>query len=107
MHGMLSHGSTRALLSAGILAVAAGCERPAPLADEGAVYTLIRSSVTDQDDPLSEKPKMRIHVATFDAEQGESSDRYNSENCDAARALFAGQPGVRVRYWCEKGRYRP
>jgi hypothetical protein len=58
-------------------------------------YTLYRNSPMDKN--------MRIHVATFDAVDG---DRYNVENCQTARTLFEGQPGVRVRYWCEKGRFR-
>jgi hypothetical protein len=47
---------------------------------------------------------MRLHVATFDAQESES---YNRENCLVAANLFAAQPGVKVRYFCEKGRYRP
>jgi hypothetical protein len=46
---------------------------------------------------------MRIHVATFDAGDGED---YNRENCEIARSLFRVQPGVLVKYWCEIGRYR-
>jgi hypothetical protein len=46
---------------------------------------------------------VRIHVATFDAAEGEG---YNRENCDTASQLFQAQPGIKVRYWCEKGRYR-
>jgi hypothetical protein len=46
---------------------------------------------------------MRIHVATFDAADG---DKYNRENCNLARDLFAQQPGVTVKYWCETGRFR-
>jgi len=46
---------------------------------------------------------MRIHVATFDSDDG---DKYNEENCRMAMELFQKQPGVKVRYWCEKGRYR-
>ena len=41
----------------------------------------------------------RIHVATFDAIHGET---YNRDNCDTARKLFESQPGVIVRYWCER-----
>jgi hypothetical protein len=59
-------------------------------------YTLYRASSAD--------PSMRIHVATFDAAEG--SD-YNRQNCDIAAGLFAKQPGVIVRYWCEKGGFRP
>lgn len=63
------------------------------------VFTLYRSSVIPGGDAA------RVHVATFDA--GEMGDDYNLENCLIAAGLFAGQPGVSVRYWCEAGRYRP
>src|SRR3954451_16760414 len=45
----------------------------------------------------------RIHIATFNSSDGED---YNRENCAIARGLFQSQPGVTVRYWCEKGHYR-
>ena len=67
----------------------------AAMADDE-IYTLYRSSVV--------APDMRIHVATFDAD--DSGPGYNFENCNIAADLFRQQPGVRVRYWCEKGRYR-
>jgi hypothetical protein len=60
------------------------------------IYTLYRNSPEFAD--------MRIHVATFDA--AEDKD-YNRQNCEIARDLFASQPGVRVRYWCERGRFQP
>ncbi len=70
-----------------------GCgERRAP---EGARFSLYRNSVTDEN--------MRIHVATFDAADGEA---YNRGNCDIARDLFQAQPGVKVKFWCEKGSFR-
>lgn len=62
---------------------------------DGATYTLYRNSVPDV--------LMRIHVSTFDAADGEE---YNQENCEIAASLFREQPGVSVRYWCEKGSYR-
>jgi hypothetical protein len=65
------------------------------------VYTLYRSS------PIIGSISgegARVHVSTFDAAAGED---YNRENCQNAATLFASQPGVTVRYWCEKGRYRP
>lgn len=65
---------------------------------EADVYTLYRSGVG------SEAEHLRIHVATFDTGNGE---RYNSENCGIARDLFQSQEGVTVRYWCEKGRFKP
>jgi hypothetical protein len=58
-------------------------------------YTLYRSSPLDA--------TMRIHMATFDAADG---DNYNAENCRISSELFAKQPGVTVRYWCEKGRFQ-
>lgn len=62
--------------------------------DRGVEYTLYRSSMTGI---------TRVHVATFDAKDGE---QYNSENCEIAKSLFQAQPGVKVRFWCEKGRFR-
>ncbi|MDV4164152.1 hypothetical protein ACU8L5_09300 [Rhizobium leguminosarum] len=63
--------------------------------DDRSQYTLYRSSAFDAN--------MRLHVASFDSADG---DNYNSENCQIAAGLFASQPGVQVRYWCEKGRFR-
>ena len=59
-----------------------------------AVFTLYRNSVLDA--------SMRMHVATFDTDQGGS---YNQENCWMAQKLFQGQSGVTVTFWCEKGRF--
>jgi hypothetical protein len=61
---------------------------------KGVVYTLYRNSPAFAD--------MRIHVATFDA--AEDKD-YNRDNCEIARDLFASQPGVTFKYWCERGRF--
>jgi len=77
-----------ASLAMGICALT-GCDRPP------GEYTLYRNSVTDAG--------MRVHVASFNATDGE---RYNQENCFTARDLFAKQPGVTVRYWCERGKYQ-
>lgn len=72
---------------------------------DSSVFTLYRNSVVD--------PAMRIHVATFDADEKlwragpRAKELYNSENCELAAKLFGGQDGVKRRYWCEKGRYRP
>lgn len=64
--------------------------------ERNGTYTLYRSSPADAG--------MRIHIATFDAKDG---DAYNRENCNFASKLYQGQPGVTVRFWCEKGRYQP
>lgn len=65
-------------------------------------YTLVRNGASD-DHPRAEGPPLRIHVATFDASEGAS---YNAENCEVARRLFQGQPGVTARFQCEKGGFR-
>ncbi|MGU3467759.1 hypothetical protein ACLBXO_23210 [Methylobacterium sp. C33D] len=63
---------------------------------DASTFTLYRSSV------LSDWA--RIHVATFDAADGEA---YNREYCTTAAGLFGGQPGTRTRFWCENGRFQP
>jgi hypothetical protein len=77
------------VLLAGAL-VLYGCDNSAR------TYTLYRSSLTSE--------TLRIHVASFDTADGED---YNRDNCFLARDLYAGQPGVIVKYWCELGRFRP
>jgi hypothetical protein len=74
----------------------------AAVAAEDEVYTLYRSAVPL---PGAELPLLRIHIATFDAEG--NGPGYNFENCNIAADLFSQQPGVVVRYWCERGLYRP
>ena len=63
--------------------------------DAGSTYALYRNSVADE--------RMRLHVATFDASDGEP---YNKANCEQAKELFQAQPAVKTKFWCEKGRYR-
>lgn len=63
--------------------------------DASGVYTLYRSSMAASTD--------RVHVATFDAREGNA---YNRENCETAALLFGAQPGIKVRYWCELGSVR-
>ena len=76
----------------GILIITAAVEASA---EDRNIATLYRNSSIDT--------RMRIHVATFDAD--ETNSRYNSENCQIAAELFESQAGVVVRYWCEPGRY--
>jgi hypothetical protein len=71
-----------------VLMALAGC------GDSG-VYTLYRSSVSDTN--------ARYHVASFDSADG---DKYNNENCQIGKDVYQRQPGVIVRFWCEKGRYK-
>lgn len=84
----LSSPTTIALCAGSLLL--AGCD------DRSGAFTLYRNSPADAG--------MRVHIATFDAKDG---DAYNRENCELAAKLFRSQPGVTVRFWCEKGRYRP
>jgi hypothetical protein len=58
-------------------------------------FTLYRNSLVDEN--------MRIHVASFNAADG---DAYNRENCEQAQQLFQAQPGVKTKFWCEKGSYK-
>ena len=67
--------------------------------DDG-VFTLYRSSSSSG----AGGDAARLHVATFNANEG--SD-YNRGNCEVARELFQKRSGVTVRYWCEKGRFKP
>src|SRR3954451_24820841 len=72
------------------------CHGPTAACDQfDTSYTLYRDSMALE--------KARIHVASFDAADGAE---YNAENCRVAQDLFASQPGVKVRYWCEKGRFK-
>lgn len=68
--------------------------------EEETTYTLYRNS------PLI--PNGRIHVASFDAKDGNASQSmaYNNENCQTARELFQSQPDIIVNYWCEKGSFK-
>ena len=79
------------------LAIAALCSMlGACQGQDASTYTLYRNSMLNDG--------ARIHVASFDAADG---DAYNRENCAAAAGLFGGQPGTRTRFWCEKGQFRP
>ena len=71
-----------------------------PFPANESVFTLYRNSMLD--DPTLNKSS-RIHIATFDADDGRD---YNQGNCEIARQLFQSQIGVTTRFWCEMGRYR-
>ena len=64
-------------------------------ADSTSTFALIRDSAL--------APTMRIHVATFDTQEGEA---YNLENCSLVAVLMQQQPGVTTRFWCERGAFR-
>ena len=78
-------------------------------------YTLYRTGI---DIPTqTHDGTLRIHVATFDADQ---DAKYNLANCEFANDLFtSNQPhfrdyrsntvaagSMKVKYWCEKGRFK-
>ncbi len=68
--------------------------------DDDEVATLYREDYS--------QPHVHYPIATFDAPQKTRDGRfaYNWGNCQIARDLFANQPLVTVKYWCEKGRYK-
>lgn len=69
--------------------------------DSDEVATLYRTSVV--------VPDARYHIATFDADDkktGSTRFAYNFENCQIAAELFQNQPGVKTKFWCEKGYFR-
>lgn len=83
----------KAALTAGLvlaLAAAAGCHGSRP-----PTYTLYRSEAVGD--------TARIHVATFDVEEGDAS--YNHDGCERARELYQIQPTNRAQFWCEAGTY--
>lgn len=79
-----------------IIALASCSQFPA----SKSAFTLYRNSMLDN--PTLDKSS-RIHIATFDADDGRD---YNQGNCELARQLFQSQLGVETRFWCEMGRYR-
>jgi hypothetical protein len=68
------------------------CSQPA---EAGNVYTLYRSSLAND--------SLRIHVASFNAAGGGT---FNRDSCEYTRDLYQAQPGIKTRFWCEKGTYR-
>lgn len=85
-----SSTSIACIMFAAILTSCGGSGR-----EDGQTFALYRNSVTNGG--------MRIHVATFDAADGEAN---NKGNCEQAQLLFQTQPGVKTKFWCEKGRFR-
>lgn len=86
--------------------------------DANTEYTLYRTGIDLSANMHNET--LRIHVATFDANQ---EDKYNLANCEFAQELFsAKQPhffsgifgndkqpyhdNIKLKYWCEKGRFK-
>lgn len=77
--------------------------------EAGTEYTLYRTGINVPTKTHDET--LRIHVSTFDAHQDAN---YNLANCEFARDLFnSNQPHyrgsifgtIKVKYWCEKGRF--
>lgn len=86
-------------LTAACIAFVSLAAPAAAVVPEDKVVTLYRNSTV--------VINARIHVATFDADEG--FPEYNAEMCQIAAGLFKGQEGVspKIRYWCEHGRFRP
>jgi len=88
---------------------------------DSAEYTLYRTGI---DIPTQNHDEsLRVHVATFDAtplKSVEDNAKYNLANCEFAQEMFTSNqphfrdyrsntvsPGsIKVRYWCEKGRFK-
>lgn len=86
-----------------------------------AEYTLYRTGI---DMPTQRHDEsLRIHVATFDTTSLKSVDdnaKYNLANCELAKEMFtSSQPhfsnyrsntvsagSIKVKYWCESGRFK-
>ena len=79
-------------------------------------YTLYRTGI---DMPAQKHDEtLRVHIATFDAlplKNIEDNAKYNLANCEFSQDLFnASQPhyrgsiysNIKVKYWCEKGRFK-
>lgn len=81
--------SLRTLLPLALGVLIVGCD------SDSDTFTLYRNSVTNEN--------MRIHVASFNAADGEA---YNRGNCEQAQLLFQAQPGVKTKFWCEKGVFK-
>jgi hypothetical protein len=80
-------------MTAGIFLALLGCESRST--DRSETYTLYRDSPVE--------PGLRLHVATFDAND---RDDYNRDMCETVREFFTERPFMGARYWCEAGRYR-
>ena len=82
----------------------------------GTEYTLYRTGLDLPSQTHDET--LRIQVATFDARplaSNEDNIKYNLSNCEFAQELFnANQPhyrsgkiaSIKIKYWCEKGRFK-
>lgn len=66
--------------------------------DNEDIYTLYRNSAVDE--------AVRIHVATFDVDDGPKTHLRNMTNCMVVQKLFQDQPHETNKFWCEKGPFR-
>lgn len=78
---------TTSVIASGLAALSLAC-----CGGSAATYTLYRNSVLNEG--------ARLHVATFNADEGEA---YNRENCAEAARLFQARADVKTKFWCEKG----
>lgn len=103
----------KAVIAAGSLALFSSCAFGSDVE-----YTLYRTGIEVPTRKHDEA--LRIHVASFDAKpltSTEDNAKYNLANYEIAAELFLnGQPHyrdtlpgasrVKLKYWCEKGRFR-
>jgi hypothetical protein len=92
-----------------VIAITLALGTPAALAQQKqsdqAVYTLYRDSPEFKH---RSDMSQRIHIASFDAAEGTSSEEFNRENCQAAAELLTAHNSAPFppRFWCERGRFR-
>ena len=82
----------RRVLVATLFAATIGLASCSPFPASESVFTLHRTSMLD--DPTLDKSS-RMHIATFDTDDGRD---YNQGNCEIARQLFQSQDGVKTRF---------
>ncbi|MDX6769896.1 MAG: hypothetical protein SF051_10210 [Elusimicrobiota bacterium] len=86
-------------ISALALLAIAGCSN-----SSDGIYTLYRTT--------GDSNYMRLHWATFDADQvGSERENMNLQLCQISAKylqveLARQEPGSSVKFWCEKGRFR-
>lgn len=85
-------------------------------------FTLYRTGISFSAEKEHDE-SLRIHIATFDASGFKSIEdgaKYNLANCELAQQMFtssqphyrdyrsnvSSQGSIKVKYWCEKGRFR-
>lgn len=67
--------------------------------DEKKVFTLYSEGAAVKN--------IRLHVATFDSDDGSNSEELNKKNCNMFVLLRSDiQEAFKKKYWCEKGYFK-